>query len=81
MLLPRPEGPTIAVDSPAGIEKDKSVKRNFFSSKTVGYLNETLWNLIDSLSVNPLIELYSSVTGLICQLLIFLSMTSKIIFK
>jgi hypothetical protein len=42
VLLPRPEGPTIAVDSPAGIEKDKSVKRNFFSSKTVGYLNETL---------------------------------------
>jgi len=42
VLLPRPEGPTIAVDSPAGIENDKLVKRNFCSFKAVGYLNETL---------------------------------------
>ena len=42
MLLPRPDGPTIAVDSPAGIENDRLVKRNFYSFRTVGYLNETL---------------------------------------
>jgi hypothetical protein len=41
VLLPRPEGPTIAVDSPAGIENDKSVKRNLYSVKIFGYLNET----------------------------------------
>ena len=55
VLLPKPEGPTIAVDSPAGIVKDRSLKVNFYSFGTVGYLNDTFEKFIDYISSKPII--------------------------
>lgn len=41
MLLPNPEGPTIAVDWPAGILKVTLVKVLGYSIGAVGYLKDT----------------------------------------
>ena len=45
--MPEPEGPTIAVDSPAFILNETLFKIFLYSSAAVGYLNETFLNPID----------------------------------
>ena len=44
--LPEPDGPTIAVVSPALIEKLAFSRTGFYSGSEVGYLNVTFVNLI-----------------------------------
>ena len=71
--LPEPEGPTIAVVSPALIEKDASSRTGLNSAGYVGYLKVTFLKSIDLFSWNP-IPLSQSLSFLISGTL---SMTSK----
>jgi hypothetical protein len=48
--FPEPDGPTIAVVSPAGIENEAFSSTGLNSFGEVGYLNVTLLNLIALLS-------------------------------
>jgi hypothetical protein len=71
VLFPKPEGPTIAVDSPALILKLTFVNIFLCSFYAVGYLNETFLNSIEFERVKS-----SRFPPVIFG---FLSMTSKIV--